>query len=250
MLKPSPQDKPTLHSDNPCATAFLDETGVISQDRFFAVGLVKVPEPARLFRALSKLRDQKHWYGEIHFTAMKPRDLVLYKAIVDIALQPGMLDFFCFVSDRQIADPIKRFRSPWAAYNRLAEQLVLASIRPGELVSVMADNYSTPEHVRFEEDLKANVNRRVSRLAVVSVCRLDSKSCDGLQVADLLTSAITQEFRASVGLASYTSAKGSLAAYVRQQLGAGSCLSGWRNSNHSVQIYRHGSYKASSGSVT
>lgn len=226
-----------LPVDQPCSAAFLDETGVISQDRFFAVGLVKLPEPAKLLRALSKFRDQKHWYGEIHFTQMKARDLGLYKTIVDIALQPGLLDFFCFVADREIADPIKRFKSPWNAYNRLAEQLVLASIHPGELLSLMADNYSAPDHVLFEEVLKANVNRRVKRLAVVSVCRLDSKSCDGLQIADLLTAAIAQEFRASVGLASATSVKGAFAAYVRQKLGTPSCLSGWRNANHSVQLY-------------
>lgn len=240
---------PSLAVDHPCAAAFLDETGVISQDRFFAVGLVKMPEPSKLLRTLSKFRDQRHWYGEIHFTKMTARDLTLYKSIVDIALQPDMLDFWCFVSDRHVADPIKRFKSPWNAYNRLAEQLVLASIHPGELVSVMADNYSAPDHVRFEEVLKANVNRRVNRLAVVSVCRLDSQSCDGLQIADLLTAAVTQEFRASVGLASPTSIKGTLAAYVREKLGTTSCLSGWRNANHSVQLYRGGRKHLASATI-
>lgn len=227
----------SLRRDHPCSAGFLDETGTISQDRFFAVGLVKLTEPARLTRAISKFRDQKHWYREIHFTELKPSSLEMYWEIVDISVDSG-LEFFCFVADRQTADPIVRFGSPWDAYARLAEQLVVAAIHPGELVSIMADNYSTPDHVRFEETLRSNVNRRLNRLGVVSACRLDSRSCDGLQVADLLTSAVAHEFRASTGRASHTSPKGRLAAHVRDRLGAPTCLSGWRNTRHSVQIYR------------
>jgi hypothetical protein len=120
--------------------------------------------------------------------------------------------------------------------------LVVAVLRPDELLSVMADNYSTPDHVLFEEDLRAAVNRQLRRLAVVSVCRLDSRSSDGLQVADLLTSAIAFEFRQAQGLAS-SAAKADLAAHVRQALGAPSCLTGWRNSAHSVAIYDHGAWQ-------
>ena len=54
-------------------------------------------------------------------------------------------------------------------------------------MSLMADNYSTPDYVLFEEQLRARVNVRVKRLGLVSVCRLDSKSSDGLQLADLLS---------------------------------------------------------------
>lgn len=133
-----------------------------------------------------------------------------------------------------------RFGSTWDAYRKLAEQLVVASIHPDELVALMADSYSTPDSVLFEEELRAGVNRRLSRLALTSVVRLDSRSSDGLQAADLLTSAITHEFRVSAGLASSASPKGEVAEYVRAMLGASSCLAGWRNAAHSVQIYRTG----------
>lgn len=234
----------SLPRDHPCATVFLDETGAIARDRYFAVGVVKAPEMAPVLRALQKFRDQKQWYGEIHFTYLKPRALDLYKRVVDLVLDPASgVEFWCFVADRDVADPIVRFGSAWDAYSKLAEQLVHASIRPGEVIAVMADNYSAPDHVLFEQQLRSSVNRRQKRLAVASVCRLDSKCCDGLQIADLLTAAVAHEFRAKAGLASTTGPKAELAAHVRAALGTKSCLGGWRSAAHSVQLYGNGTYQ-------
>lgn len=238
--QPGESKRPQLRRDHPTSTAFLDETGAISDDRFFAIGLLKVQEPARLLRAIQKIRDQRHWYGEIKFTSLKKESgLELYSKFVDAVLAPGVAEFFCFVADRDKDDPVARFGTHWDAYTKLAEQLVIAATHPDELVSLMADNYSTPDHVLFEEDLREGVNRRLKRLALVSVVRLDSKSSDGLQLVDLLTSATAFEFRADAGVASHNSVKGRMAKYVRTQLGCRSCLQGWRNSTHSVQIYGH-----------
>jgi hypothetical protein len=232
--------RPQLRKDHPCATAFLDETGAISKDQIFGIGLLKATEPAPVLRRIQKWRDQTHWYNEIKFGDLTARSLGLYEQVVDLVLDSGDAEFFCFMADRHVADPIERFGSQWDAYSKLAEQLVVASIHPDELVALMADNYSTPDHVLFEQDLRAAVNRRLRRLALVSVCRLDSKSSDGLQIADLLTSAVAFEFRIKAGLAKESTPKGVLAKHVRARLGTTTCLSGWRNAVHSVQIYRGG----------
>jgi hypothetical protein len=195
-----------------------------------------------LLRSVQKLRDQRHWYNEIKFTAATRGSLPFYRDVVDLALAEGAGEFFCFVADRHEADPIHRFGTTWDAYAKLAEQLVVACLKPSELVSVMADNYSTPDEVLFEEDLRASVNRRLRRLAVVSVCRLDSRSSDGLQVVDLLTASVAFEFRANAGLANPATPRGQIAAYVRERLGVGSFLSGWRDQRHSVAVYTHGSW--------
>lgn len=226
-----------LSRDHPCATVFLDETGAIARDRIFAIGLLKVAEPATLLRAVQKWRDRRHWYNEIKYYDVTRGSLDLYREVVDISLGAAGVQFYCFVADRDVADPVTRFGTQWDAYEKMAEQMVTASIKPGELLTVLADNYSTPDEVLFEQTLRANINRRLRRLAVVSVCRLDSKSSDGLQVADLLTSACALEFRIAAGLASPTSTKAVLAEHVRAALGASSCLSGWRNERHSVAIY-------------
>lgn len=237
--------RPRLRRDHPCATAFLDETGSIAQDRFFAVGVVKVAEPAVLLRAIQKFRDRRQWYGEVHFTDLKPRSVRLYREFVDVVLAADGVNFWCFVADREQADPVERFGTPWDAYAKLAEQLLVGAIRQDELLTVLADNYSSPDDVLFEQEVRAGVNRRLGRLAVVSVCRLDSRSSDGLQVADLLTSAAAHEFRAAAGLAGSTGPKADLAAYVRANLGAATCLPGWRSTDHSVQVYNHGKYRLS-----
>jgi hypothetical protein len=213
------QPKPALPALHPTSVAFLDESGSISQDRFFAVGCLKMSEPSDLLRALQKLRDKEHWYQEIHFVAMTKGTLPFYKKVVDLLADAASdADYSCFVADRQAADPVARFGTSWKAYEKLAEQLLIGSINgpSREVVMVLADNYSTPDHVQFEKDVRSSVNRRLRRLAVSSVCRLDSRAADPLQLVDLLTSAVTFEFRQSVGLASMYSPKAQLARYVRE----------------------------------
>lgn len=74
------RSKPILRKDHPCATAFLDESGIISKDRFFSIGLLKSKEPARLLRALQKLRDQQHWYSEIKWYDLTKGTIPFYKS--------------------------------------------------------------------------------------------------------------------------------------------------------------------------
>jgi hypothetical protein len=240
---PAVDSKPpgvTLKRDHPTCTGFLDESGMISQDRYFCIGMVKTKKAPQLLRGVQKLRDQLHWYSEIKWYDITKDSIDQYKRIVDICLaDKSLLEFWCFVADRKVNDPIAQFGSQWDAYGKLAEQLLVASVHPNELISLMADNYSTPDTILFEEDLQAAVNRRLKRLAVVSVVRLDSRSCDGLQIADLLTSAVLHEFRVDVGLAKASSPKGIVAAHIRSALGTTSCIGGWRNAQHSVQVF-HG----------
>lgn len=224
---------------------FVDETGAIAKDRFFGIGLIKSAEPSRMLRAVQAFRDKKHWYKEFKFSELTASTVPLYKELVDVILGSGDINFFCFIADRNVADPIARFSDAWTAYAKMAEQLVLAAVKAKEIVSVMADNYSTPATVLFEEDLRANVNRRRNRLVVSSVVRLDSRSSDGLQAVDLFTSAAAFEFRADAGIASKSSPKAELAEYVRRAMGTPTLLGGWRNDDHSVQIYDHGRWGAS-----
>lgn len=237
MATKAPSNRDVLDADHPTAVAFLDESGSISQDRFFSVGCLKLAEPSVLLRELQKLRDRRHWYKEIHFTDLTANALPFYEDVVDIvAASPA--EFSCFVADRKVADPVARFGTPWKAYEKLASQLLIGSIKPREIVAVLADNYSTPDDVVFEQDVRAEVNRRLKRLAVLSVCRLDSGAADPLQLVDLLTSAVTFEFRQSAGIAGKRSPKASLAARVRKAYGVDSFLAGHQNDRINVKIHK------------
>jgi hypothetical protein len=227
--------KQNLRIGHPTGAIFLDESGSIARDRFFAVGSLKLAQPSILLRRVEKLRDERHWYREIHFADLTKGALPFYKEVVDV-LAAAELEFFCFVADREAADPVARFGSHHKAYEKLATQLLVAGIKPYEVVSVMADNYSTPDHVRFEEDVRTEVNRRLRRMAVMTVCRLDSSAAVPLQLVDLLVSAVTFEYRQNAGFASLTSAKGQLASYVREAFDIDSFLQG-TTSPLKVKVY-------------
>jgi Protein of unknown function (DUF3800) len=229
----------TLSSDADTAIAFLDESGAISHDRFFAVGCLKLAEPSVLLRQIQKLRDQHHWYGELHWVDITKDSVGFYRNIIDVIAKSDA-EFSCFVVDRESADAMERFGSSWRAYEKIATQLLIGSIRPGELVTVLADNYSAPDEVVFEQDVKREVNRRLGRLAVTNVCRLDSKAADPLQLVDLLTSGVTFEFRQAAGLAGKRSPKARLAKHLRTAYNADSFLKGCRRKRMNVQIYRGG----------
>jgi Protein of unknown function (DUF3800) len=226
-----------LPAAHPTAVIFLDESGAIASDRFFSVGCLKLPEPSGLTRQIEKWRDRSHWYQEIHFVDLTLKALPRYRELIDI-VAAGDGEFSCFVADRTFADPVERFGSPWLAYEKLATQLLLSTIRRREIVTVLADNYSTPDGVAFERDVRAAVNTRLRRLAVASLVRLDSKAAIPLQIVDLLTSAATFEFRQNAGLAGRRTPKAQLAKHLRDRYGVASLLAGSRaNPRLNVALY-------------
>lgn len=233
-----------LRKDHPTGVIFIDETGAISNDRIFAVGMVKGTVPSDLTRALQQLRDRRHWYSEFKFTAVTRDTLDLYKEFIDVALAATSLSVKVFLADRDSADPVVRFGDHWTAYNKMAEQLVLGSIAWQEIVTVLADNYSTPPHVRFEDELKANVNKRLNRLAVASVLRLDSRSSDALQLVDMFTSTLAHEFRVAAGLARPGTTKEKLAAHARAALGIISCRPDQGTPQSVLKLYEHDRWRA------
>jgi hypothetical protein len=232
---PTPKWKLPL-PEHPTAVAFLDESGTIAFDRFFAVGCLKLQEPTWLLRQIQRWRDLRHWYLEIHFADLTFKALPMYKEVVDIvAASDGQ--FSCFVADRKTDDPVSRFGSTAKAYEKLAEQLLIGTIKKTEILTVLADNYSTPDVNPFEIVVRSEVNRRLKGLAVASVVRIDSKSATPLQVVDLLTSAVTFEFRQAAGLGGKKTAKAELAEYVRKQYNIATFLKGIRTPKMNVALY-------------
>lgn len=213
-----------LAPTHPTAAIFLDETGAISSDRFFAVGCLKVVEPLHLTRRVQHLRDRHHWYTELHWYDITKKFVPLYRELIDAVCAVPDVRFACLVADRKDYDPVAVHGTQWRAYEAMARELLEMVIEPDEIVSVIADNYSTPATVNFEIDVRAAVNQRLGRLAIATMCRLDSKAADLLQVADMLTSAVTFEFRQAANLAKGDSPKGVLSRHLRGALGVDTFL--------------------------
>ncbi|MGL5825373.1 MAG: DUF3800 domain-containing protein [Nocardioides sp.] len=240
--KPVPsQDLSTLPPAHPTSVAFFDETGAIASDRFFTVGLLRVEDHAALLKQVKALRKQHKFWDEFKWTGLTAANSKVYIALIELLLA-SPAKFSCFVADRHVADPVARFRSTFAAYEKLGIQLLVGSIRPYELVSVLADNYSAPDNRCFENTVRDECNRRLDRLAVVSVVQVDSAATEGLQLVDVLTGAVGFGFRAAAGNASHSSRKGRVARHLRDLCGVRDFNAGHPDPNFNVKLYEHANW--------
>jgi hypothetical protein len=218
--------------------AFFDEAGAISSDRFFVVGLLRVANHANLLKDVKKLRKQHKYYDEFKWASLTSANQTAVRSLIDL-LVDKQASFSCFVADRHIADPVARFGDTFRAYEKLATQLLIGSVQPYELVTVIADNYSAPNYRSFENTVREECNGRLDRLAVTSVVQVDSKATEGLQLVDVLTGAVAFGFKADTKLASHNSLKGKVSAYLRQKLGVTDFNCGYRGQNFNVKTYEH-----------
>ncbi|WP_214059001.1 DUF3800 domain-containing protein [Nocardioides aquaticus] len=218
--------------------AFFDETGAIASDRFFVVGMLRIEDHSALLKEVKALRSRHKYREEFKFWSITEANKQAYKDLIDLLLN-SEARFSCFVADRHVADPVARFGNTFAAYEKLTIQLAHGSIKPYELMTVIADNYSAPNERSFEQTVKTQCNRRLKRLGVVSVVQVDSGATEGLQLVDILVGAVGSEFRANAGLASHVAHKAEVAAHLRARLGTSTFNLGFVKNGFSVAIYEH-----------
>lgn len=221
------------------AFGFLDETGTLGspRDPVFAVGLIRTRDPYELQRPIQRIRDKRHFYDEIKWSQVSAKKLPVLETLVDVFFaSPATLSVF--VIDKQKHDPIKRFGGLFEAYECLARQLVIGSMKHGETLFLIADEYSTPPAVTFEENVRDYVNKHFRRRAVAGVCRMRSSGVDLLQLIDLLLGAVVYEYKAmggAVKLASY-SPKVKLLEHIKERAGVTSFVD-YRDGRVNVATY-------------
>ena len=87
MSEKASTTKITLRRDHKTASAFIDETGAIAQDRFFSVGCLVIPVASVVLREVQKLRDRRQWYDEIKWVDLTMTSLPLYVDLVDLIVR-------------------------------------------------------------------------------------------------------------------------------------------------------------------
>jgi uncharacterized protein DUF3800 len=198
-----------LLPDHPTAVVFLDETGVVhrqNRDKFFGIGCLKCRNPGPLLQGVHNLRERAGFRDELHWSDFdkarlrhRPDIVDLAKAIIDLVFDSDDAFFCCWIANRDHGDLTARFanhRHPGhKAYEWLAAEVLHDTVDEHEVITVLADRLSTTPEVLFESDVARVVNLRRQRLAISNVCRLDSRSTDGLQVVDLLLGAATLDLR-------------------------------------------------------
>jgi uncharacterized protein DUF3800 len=224
------------------AFGFLDETGTLAspRDPFFAVGLLRCREPYELQRPMQRIRDRKHFYDEIKWGKVSSKKLPILEILTDVFFS-AEASLTVFVTDKRKHDVITRFDGQFGAYEALARQLVRAAIPRGETMFLIADEYSTPPQVTFEENVRDYVNTKLRRQAVAGVCRMRSTGVDLLQLIDLILGAIVYEYKAEsgiVGLADYRP-KTKLLNHIKEKAGVSTFVGGYRDEKINVAEY-HG----------
>lgn len=214
---------------HPTLQVYVDESGVANQSRYFALGaLVFRRDHGIVTNEIAVLRDQAEWRKEAHFVEVNRTTAHLYRAAVDIVARSDGR-FVCAVVDKDEWNPLASRRDAWKTHAQLTIQLLGAVVGKGHpILSVLVDHLTTPAAVNYEGYVATAINRTqgyvataVNRtqgyLAIAGVNRMDSRSCIGLQLADILTGAVAHQYRQDKDpTARAGSPKGQVAAHVAQ----------------------------------
>ena len=182
---------------------FLDETGSLNNpaDPFFTVGILKLSQPYYLLNKLQYERNKKNFHDEMKFNKLSERNIDFAKFAIGALFDARSVYFYSYSVDKEGTYFDREFSgNPWQAYQnitiRLLKNVVLA---PKEILILLADYVTVPENIRFEVNVKREVNNSLKRLALAGVCRLDSRSNDLLQLVDLVIGAISYDLKSETG---------------------------------------------------
>lgn len=175
---------------------FLDESGTldIGSQPYFTVGMIKCSTPYYLQQRIRYIRESNHFWWELKFKNINDAKLKVAIAVLDALFGTYNIHFSSYSINKHSDYFKKEFHSdPFFAYEQIAQQLLEGNLKKNEVLIVLADNVVTPKRSKFEVNIKNGINKKFERLAIAGVCRLDSRTNDLLQLADLLTGSVNYE---------------------------------------------------------
>jgi len=198
---------------------FMDETGVLSNDpqqRFFALGLLKLENTSKLFQDVKNLKDRYGLNGrfEFKFTGIKRNgDLALHKELIDICFAYPDFFFACIILDKDAFGHSLSSPTTWDMQLDLAKKHIKSSIKAEERVAVIADYLTKPNNSNryFEDELQ-----RLKK--VFNACMIESDSSVFVQIVDIFIGCIVYRHKIEHGLARETTPKGKLVLYIESKL--------------------------------
>jgi hypothetical protein len=111
------------------------------------------------------MRDREKFYDELKWNKVSGKKMCILETALDVFFGCDDASFSAFIVDKEQHDVTGRFGGQFAAYDAIARQLVHGSIRHGEVLWVIADEYSTPPTATFEESVQDHVNKKLRRPA-------------------------------------------------------------------------------------
>jgi len=220
---------------------FLDETGSLSDanDPFFTIGILKLSQPYYLYSKIDYERRKRNFHDEMKFNKLSKNNLEFAKFAIGALLDARSVDFYSYSVDKD-GDYFKRefFCDSWVAYEKLTLRLLKdAVLAPKEILVLIADYIPAPKEIRFEVNIKRELNNALNRLTLAGVCRFDSRSNDLLQLVDLVIGAISYDLKLATGvIKSGSKYKRQLSEFLRQGLGTDNFLNGFRNRHFNIFV--------------
>ncbi|MEK7502160.1 MAG: DUF3800 domain-containing protein [Patescibacteria group bacterium] len=182
---------------------FFDETGSINDkaNRFFCLGMVKCLQPFYLDSEIRKIREKNQFYDEIKWNTLSNAKLKVIHEIIEIVFNTPGIYFSSIVINKDEINFEKDFENnPYRAYQEFTEILLKQSIEDNEILTVLADFVTTPKDVKFEVNVKHNINKTLDRLAIGGIHRVDSKGVNIIQITDLLIGSVVYCYKRDLKL--------------------------------------------------
>ena len=184
---------------------FFDETGLLNspRDKYFGVGMIKIPKPEVLYEEIKLLRDKLQFYDEIKWNKIYHKNAPVLNQFIDLFFACEKATFSCYIFEKKDLDLKKHFKSDlYAAYQSFASMQVCANLNPTDSAILIMDDLSTPKEVHFERNIKRKINQnpKFSHNPALGVMRAYSKGVEIIQLADLLLGAVCYEFKLNAGL--------------------------------------------------
>lgn len=220
---------------------FLDETGNLNNptDPFFTVGMLKLSQPYYLLNKLQYERSKRNFYDEMKFNKLSKKNIDFAKLAIGALFDARSVYFYSYSVDKEGSYFKREFSGdPWQAYQKIAVRLLKdVVLAPKEILILLADHVTVPKNIRFEVDVKKEVNNSLKRLALAGVCRLDSRSNDLLQLVDLVIGAISYDLKIETkAIEGNDKHKLDLLKFLKQNLGVDKFMSGFLNRNFNVFV--------------
>ncbi|OGH77470.1 MAG: hypothetical protein A2224_03710 [Candidatus Magasanikbacteria bacterium RIFOXYA2_FULL_40_20] len=221
---------------------FLDESGNLNnaENNFFTIGIIKCSQPYYLYSKLLYERNKRNFHDEMKFNKISKNNIDFIKFAIEAFLDTKSIYFYSYTVDKSGVYFKNNYdNNQWVAYEEISIKLLESAVigtQGNEIIILIADHVTTPKNVKYEVNVKNNINRKQKRLSVAGVCRFDSKGNDLLQVVDLFIGAINYDLKTNFNLVSGDKHKKDFVNFIKQQLGVASFLDGYRDRKFNIFV--------------
>lgn len=191
----------TLPLDTEGAVYFIDEAGSKgTQGDYFVTAAVRTSDPDRLSRSIKAVRD-RHGFTkaeELKFSDVTKHSHPILAEAFREAVNGGCT-FGAFVLDKRHFDPWSQ-KAQWQGHLFATDRLLRGLLTRREVAVPLLDHIDVPDGVSYGASLVSSLNSRFGNKRLTAAVSLDSRTCSGLQVADLLASSVFYARKQTEGL--------------------------------------------------